>query len=878
MEKIKNVFRPGHEKDDNVMYGTPESKNAHGLGGSHEGAMAAHPGVNPSDPGDSRAAPNRSQHIAQPASSTQHMSSTQPDYSTQTSGVEPRDRPGGLTGTAGGVTGQIFNPHGDKYDEARFPSSTSTADPESQASYTQQLAKEQLRTDPGVEKRNHGILRQILNPNGEKYDETAYGTTAHAQRDVPATVLQTDPRKEKEAQGGITRQILNPNGDKYDDLAYGTTASTNQTTTAEQAPAAASAIPQSSRLETNPEAEKAAKGGVSRQIVNPGGGRYDETGYGQTANVSGPTSTAAVTGAPGTTLERLHSDNSSTTAIKGGKTGPYARDADETVSGSSATGDDSHLGRDAALGTAGVAGLGAAGYEANKHYNDPSRATTSQTHATGPATTSTTTNERHFPLSGGATSTGPASSTYAGTQQLPDRTAQGTLSEDSRLGRDTAVAGGLVGAGAGAGALAHEHRTYGPHGTDEIGAGRSSNALGDRPRDPALDNATYTARSFHLPGDSAGFHHDNEKPHEGYVHHTHGPHASDVANRLDPHVPGEFPTESGVDRHLGREAALGGAGLGAAGVGAYELSQRDQPSTASGLPAGQSTATGGVGSYEMAQGGDDRLPPVSEQQAPATSSIPPHSQHHHGRDAAVAGGGGAAGVGAYELGRDNRDPTAQSAGTLGGQQPASAIGASGLPATQQHDPAYVPLSSSQAQGVPATAGVSSQPQPGQEHHHGRDTALADGGAGAYELGKEREGAAQAPQSHPQRDPLSTTTNTTTTTTTTSVGQKPTTTDPYASSAPTAAGPQQTSPPVGRDTGVDKHHHHGDGHNKLHKRDDPRGWTPEEKHEREAADKGEKKESLIHRILHPHKHAEHESAAPSRGRDTAGSTATSAEPR
>ncbi|KAF2769417.1 hypothetical protein EJ03DRAFT_96916 [Teratosphaeria nubilosa] len=589
-------------------------------------------------------------------------------------------------------------------------------------------------------------------------------------------------------------------------------------------------------------------------------------------------------------------------AIKGGKAAPYARDADETVSGSSAIGDDSHLGRDAALGTAGAAGLGAAGYEANKHYNDPSRATTSQTQTTGPATTSTTTNERHFPLSGGITSTGPASSTYGATQQLPDRTARGTLSDDSHLGRDTAIAGGLVGAGAGAGALAHEHRTHGPHGTDDIGAGRSSHALGDRPRDLAADNATYTDRSFHLPGDGAGFHHDNEKPFEGSVHHTHGPHASDVANRLDPHVPGEFPTESGTDRHLGRDAALGGAGLGAAGAGAYELIQRDQPSTASSLPTGQSTTgqstgPGGVGSYEMAQGGDNSLHP-----APATSSIAPQSQHHYGRDAAVAGGVGAAGVGAYELGKDHRDPTSETSDTLGGQQPASATGAYGLPDTQQHDPAYVPLSSSQAQGVPATGGVALTQQPGQEHHYGRDAALAGGaagaGAGAYELGKEREGTAQAPQSYSQRDPLSTTTNTTTTTTT-SVGQKPRTADPHTSNAQNAAQPQQTSH-VGRDTAIaggtgaagvgayeaEKLHHHGDGHNKLHKRDDPRGWTQEEKHERElqqarereaavGGDRGEKKESLIHRILHPGSHKHEKETTQHRGRDTEASTATGA---
>lgn len=36
MDKIKKIFRPGGEQDDNVMYGTPEPKNTHAQGGSHD--------------------------------------------------------------------------------------------------------------------------------------------------------------------------------------------------------------------------------------------------------------------------------------------------------------------------------------------------------------------------------------------------------------------------------------------------------------------------------------------------------------------------------------------------------------------------------------------------------------------------------------------------------------------------------------------------------------------------------------------------------------------------------------------------------------------------------------------------------------------------
>ncbi|KAI7179325.1 hypothetical protein KC317_g13200, partial [Hortaea werneckii] len=53
-----------------------------------------------------------------------------------------------------------------------------------------------------------------------------------------------------------------------------------------------------------------------------------------------------------------------------------------------------------------------------------------------------------------------------------------------------------------------------------------------------------TTSSGKTLGDHFGFHKDDEKPTEGVVHHTNGPHASDMANKLDPHIPGEFPTET----------------------------------------------------------------------------------------------------------------------------------------------------------------------------------------------------------------------------------------------------------------------------------------------------------------------------------------------
>lgn len=68
----------------------------------------------------------------------------------------------------------------------------------------------------------------------------------------------------------------------------------------------------------------------------------------------------------------------------------------------------------------------------------------------------------------------------------------------------------------------------------------------------------------------------------GYPHHVGGPHHVETANRIDPHVPGEYPSEDGRDRHsshLGRNAAVGGGGAAAAGIAAGEAWRQNQSQT-----------------------------------------------------------------------------------------------------------------------------------------------------------------------------------------------------------------------------------------------------------------------------------------------------------
>lgn len=150
------------------------------------------------------------------------------------------------------------------------------------------------------------------------------------------------------------------------------------------------------------------------------------------------------------------------------------------------------------------------------------------------------------------------------------------------------------------------------------------------------------------------------------------------------------------------------AGAGAGGAAAYGLSNKDAsgqaPQQASSAAAGH---PGGQG-YPTSAG-------ASTAPAGQTGS----QQHHYGRDAALAGGAGAAGVSAYELGKNRQDD-----GTS--------------PDTSR-------LHERNVAGVdPSTQREAEDLKPGQEkqHHYGRDAAVAGGagaaGAGAYELAKDKK--------------------------------------------------------------------------------------------------------------------------------------------
>ncbi|TKA81023.1 hypothetical protein B0A55_02487 [Friedmanniomyces simplex] len=532
MEKIKRIFSPGQDRDNEVMYGTPEPKNIHEDGTSGQGPRTGDPSHPEQDPSGAL-----------------------------TRGEMPAE--GGSSQSQGLSSGQG---RGDG-----LPA--------------------QLQTDPSVEKNDRGVARQVLNPGGDKYDEMRYGTTAHS--DQPLNMATTGT----ESIGGL-----------------GT-----------------------SRIESQPEAEDSR--GVARQILNPGGDKYDEKRFGETGSA-----------VPGSEL------GSTTT----GQALP-----DRTAQGISAT-------------------------DMNPSYD------AGRTHA-----------ERSFPLSGGATNRADEAGRFGTDEAMRE---DPSTASQSHFGRDAGLAGAGV---AGAGALGYEaERSRRPEDSfSSAGAGysdpSSTGGLGAMSRSELGSSGLHQSASNprDVPGDAFGYHKPDETPVEGYLHHTQGPHSTDIANVLDPHVPGEFPTETGEDPHnstLGRDAAIGGAGIGAAGLGAagYEASQsRNEPYAGSGTGS----------EYLIPTTTNMRSTPAAGQSDLA--AVEP--EHHYGRDAALAGGTGVAGVAGYEALKDRHE-------------------------TRQDEP--FGTSSSYA-AAPAPA-VAQRDMPVQPEHYGRDAAVVGGtgaaAAGAYEATRPSE--------------------------------------------------------------------------------------------------------------------------------------------
>lgn len=131
------------------------------------------------------------------------------------------------------------------------------------------------------ERRRSSIMRQILNPGGDRYEEEIHGTPATVTPAVPnAANLKTDPevklaadpnqQPEGKKSGGILDQLVNPDGKKFDETRHGITAVPVEGTGAGSVPGHL----QRDRYVRNEQSE-----GILRQNFHANGGNYSEQKY-----------------------------------------------------------------------------------------------------------------------------------------------------------------------------------------------------------------------------------------------------------------------------------------------------------------------------------------------------------------------------------------------------------------------------------------------------------------------------------------------------------------------------------------------------------------------------------------------------------------------
>lgn len=371
------------------------------------------------------------------------------------------------------------------------------------------------------------------------------------------------------------------------------------------------------------------------------------------------------------------------------------------------TGEQSHLGRDAAIaGGLGAAGAGA--YTATRHHREPADISTAPISSEASPYSSTRMDPRVNPQSAklekpkdipistqsSPHSHGQVSSSQQGTAAPTSAPVQ---ESEHHYGRNAGIAGagaGLIGAGAAA-----AHRTH------REGQQPQSNLASSTPGDDGFQSnqpitGHYEPRSTFEPPAAKSSDVFNPRaqsqPEQYNTHSTLGPHNSDTLNRLDPKVDrSEHQTES--DHHYGRDAAIAG-GTGVAGLGAYEAATKYDEHRSTGPTASMN---------------DQRYDPM------LSGAHDPNQvgQHHYGRDAAVAGGLGAAGAGAYTASQ-HRDGNANQTGS-----------SQNYPTTtttypQEHQP--------QQARDPSHQRYDSVQNPDQ--HHGKRNAAALGAAGVAGAG------------------------------------------------------------------------------------------------------------------------------------------------
>lgn len=408
----------------------------------------------------------------------------------------------------------------------------------------------------------------------------------------------------------------------------------------------------------------------------------------------------------------------------------------------------SNLGGDAALG-AGVLGAGAAA----SHHHGQDQDNIGQESG------------RSFPLGGNSNTT--AGSGYpSDSAGLASDTTTGPHSSDLANKVDPRVDSDLDGS-----------RGLGNSGYD-TSAGTGTTAVGQGYGAEKWKHE-HGAHGHQYEGDPCG----PEESAPGAPRFTTGPHVTDTANRLDPHVASDMgvPAEStntaselnlgskvpGEDHHHGRDAAIAGS-VGAAGAGAYE-SSRDTPSG----PTEQTSTGTGAHKSSLLNKLDPRVHSDTSQQYDPVSTDEPlrdTGKDHYGRDAGLAGAGagaGAGGIGGYEAEKHIADK--------GYSGPTSS--------TEAFDPYRTSGLDRRVDSEPVTGsgtlGSTDNSGADKDHHYGRDAGLAGAGLGAAGVG--------AYEAEKHRHPGQSATTDASSYPTSGSEPRDTTTDPYSGREATAAG-------------------------------------------------------------------------------------------
>ncbi|KAI4129600.1 MAG: hypothetical protein LQ347_003716 [Umbilicaria vellea] len=451
---------------------------------------------------------------------------------------------------------------------------------------------------------------------------------------------------------------------------------------------------------------------------------YDNTGTGTGSNTYDSGNTLSSSRAHG----GLADDGASTTAIRHGV--PGNTQSGSTMTGSSGANDllDTNKPLPQAPGSTGT-GLGGASSTLGSGRDLPDRTVGQSGYGSTGSDSST---GRSFPLGGGSNTTGYGSGTGPAT---------GSAHQGS-LGRDATVGTGAVGAAG----LADR----------ELGGQR--NTAGANPSGVPLDGVQdpYGPESWQHRHVGHGHAFEGDPCETGappaLPHFTAGPHITDTANRLDPHVAGGSiggSTDSGTGHHghhghrHGQHEASTGAGIGSTGAGigstgsGLDSSNRGYDDSRSSHTSGTGAGIGstGTGLGSSSRGYDDS------------------------RTSGTSGGIGSSGTG---LGMGRADDSG-----LGTGVSQRAYESTTGPASHERDNTgkYDTLASGTPSGVNlGSTGSSSGHGSGsgmgtrgtdydsqrEDRHLGRDAALAGGvgaaGAGMYEVGRDHPISTSGPAS------------------------------------------------------------------------------------------------------------------------------------